>query len=434
MTYVLGFALLSLFTPFKVLTPIVQVRPFDALTGLALLWAFAHGKAFPRGGPQLGVLVMLPYFAWHVVSALGVSPTNGIREGLQLATVVAFVWAVSVEMDDLDYRRLGNLLLVGMIAITIWSIGWHISNGFWSGWKRLLDPKATFTFLPLVLGCMLVASDGARRRLLWFGWIVLGAVIFLSGERKALIVFGVLSAVLVARGRLLSSLHVVAGSFVVLVMLSDLVEDPYLSRQIQSVIDPVETGDFSTAIATGEAASGDTRSNAQRGFAIALAQQLISENFVFGVGTNAYEKIIQTRFGYLPEFLQSGIHGEFLRVMTENGVVGLVFYVLIWVTAIIRTRGVLSRAVQQNLLNASQASLLQIITAVPCLLYISFEGSGTHSLVVLAFASLLPDGLRAWLEPIPRRVVLPTLRSNTQPPVPRSPTPARWRSNLGTSS
>jgi hypothetical protein len=434
MGYLLSFAILSLFTPLKIATPLVQVRPFDALTGLALLLAFARGKTFPRGGPPLGLVILLPYFTWHVISALGVSPANGVREGLQLATVVAFAWAVSVELDDLDYRQIGRLLLVGMTVITIWSIGWHIANGYWSGWKRLLDPKSTFTFLPLVLGCVLVAGDAARRRFYWICWLALGAVIFMSGERKALVVFGILSATMIARGRILSSLHVIAAAFVALVLVADLVDDPYLSRQLRTVVSPVETGDFSTAIATGEAALGDTRSNAQRSFAMSLARELISQNLLLGVGTNAYERIIATRFAYLPEFLLSGIHGEFLRVLTENGLLGLLTYVLIWLTAALRTRSVLNQAVRQDLLVPSQASLLQIATFAPCLLYVSFEGSGTHSLIVLAFISLLPDGLRAWLAPAREVTPLPAMRPPPRPYTPRGPTPANWRGSLGTSS
>ena len=45
----LSIAILSLFTPFKVATGLVQVRPFDALAGVALVWALTRGKTFPAG-------------------------------------------------------------------------------------------------------------------------------------------------------------------------------------------------------------------------------------------------------------------------------------------------------------------------------------------------------------------------------------------------
>jgi hypothetical protein len=434
MTYLLAFALLSLFTPFKIATGLVQIRPFDALTGLALAVAFMQGRIFPREGPPLGLVILLPYFTWHVLSALSVGVSNGAREGLQLATIAAFAWALTLAIDEVDFKRVGRLLLIGMVIITAWSIGWHISNGYWTGWKRLLDPKATFTFMPLLIGFLIVAREGMRRGLHWFGWCFLGAVILASGERKALIIYGILSAALIARGRLLSSLHVIGGAFAVLVILSTAIEDPYLSRQIRSVVDPFDAGDFSTAIATGEARQGDTRSNAQRGFALVLAGDLISQNLLFGVGTNQYARIIEQRYSYLPEFLRAGIHGEFLRVLTENGFIGLLSYLAVWFVAWSRTRAVLRAQVEDGALQTSQAALLQIIAFVPCLLYISFEGSGTHSIVVLTFISLLPEGLMAWRERWSEHEAAPAVRPVLRRPMPQSPVGAARHGILGGSS
>jgi len=402
MTYLVSLAVLSLFTPFRVSTGLVYLRPFDALAFLMLGWAFVRGRVFPSQGIQTGFLILLPYLAWHVLSALTVSLGNGAREGLQIVTVLAFTWAVVVEADELDFRRAGALILVGMTVITVYSIGWHVAHGYWTGWKRLVDPKATFTFLPLVLGCLIVAGRSGRRGLLWLGWAVLGAAIFFSGERKALLVYAVLSAGLVARGRVLSFLHVTAGAFVMLALLSSVVDDPYLARQINSVVDPLDSGDYSTAIATGEAARGDSRSNAQRAFAASLARNMMAEHMVFGIGTNEYERIVAEQFAFVPEFLRNGIHGEFLRVLTENGILGLIAYLAIWVVAAVRTRAALIDAADQGVLTTSQVALLQLVTFVPSLMYVAFEASGTHSLVVLVFISLYADLLFAWFAPVVR--------------------------------
>ena len=111
--------------------------------------------------------------------------------------------------------------------------------------------------------------------------------------------------------------------------------------------------------------------------------------------------------------------------------IGLVAYLAIWLVTSLRTRAVLRRAVHQRLLTASQAALLQIVIFVPCLLYISFEASGTHSLIVLALVSLLPDGIHAWLKPAPLRRPLPAMRTAPPLPAPRLPA-ARLRRTLGT--
>lgn len=397
MTVLVSLAILTLFTPFRVSTGLVYLRPFDALAFLMLGLALVQGRVFPRTGIQTGVVVLLPYFVWHVLSALSVDVDNGVREGLQVATVLAFTWAVAVSLDDIDFRLAGRLLLLGMVAITAYSIGWHVSQGYWTGWKRLVDPKGTFTFLPLVLGCLLVAAGRGRRAWLWAGWALLGVTILLSGERKGLLVFGVLTAGLVARGRLLFALHVTAAAFAGLVLLSGVVNDPYLSRQISTVVDPLETGDYSTAIATGEAAQGDSRSNAQRAFAASLAHTLIADHLLFGVGTNEYERIVEDRFAFVPEFLRDGIHSEFLRVLTENGLLGLALYLAVWIAAALRTRARLVQAAGDGALTRAQAALLQLVAFVPSLMYVGFEASGTHSLVVLVFISLYADLLAVWL-------------------------------------
>jgi hypothetical protein len=212
---------------------------------------------------------------------------------------------------------------------------------------------------------------------------------------------------------------VTAAAVGVLGALPAVIDDPYLSRQIASVANPFDAGDYSTALATGEAAAGDSRSNAQRGFAASLATTLITDNLLVGIGTNQYERIIQQQFAYVPEFMQNGIHGEFLRVLTENGLVGLLAYLAVWVVAALRARAALRHAVRHGHLSAAQAALLLLATFVPCVLYAGFEGSGTHSLIVLVTVSLQADMLGAWLGPAPRATPL-ALR-----PGPRRPGPSR---------
>jgi O-antigen ligase len=136
------------------------------------------------------------------------------------------------------------------------------------------------------------------------------------------------------------------------------------------------------------------------------------------MGTIQYERIIEERFAYVPEFLQNGIHGEFLRVLTENGLVGLLAYLGVWGLALVRVRAVLGAAVRRGHLSTAQSALLQLATFVPCLVYVGFEASGTHSLIVLLFVSIYADMLGAWLAPAPLVSPLPVRRPG--------PRPARW--------
>jgi hypothetical protein len=68
---------------------------------------------------------------------------------------------------------------------------------------------------------------------------------------------------------------------------------------------------------------------------------------------------------------------------------------------------VLAAAIRDGRLSPEQAALIQLTVFTPCLAYAGFEGSGTHSLVVLVTVSLFPDLLGAWLAPAARASRLP---------------------------
>ena len=60
-----------------------------------------------------------------------------------------------------------------------------------------------------------------------------------------------LSAILFARGRILRLVPVVIVGVGALTMLASTVDDPYLARQLGSLVNPMSTGDYDSAMATG---------------------------------------------------------------------------------------------------------------------------------------------------------------------------------------
>ena len=110
-----------------------------------------------------------------------------------------------------------------------------------------------------------------------------------------------------------------------------------------------------------------------------------------GVGTNQFKNIIDTEFRSLPDELRLGIHGEFQRILTENGIIGLSLYLLIWAAAWFRLSRVLSSALFHGLIGAAQARLLPLVILVPCAFYVGTEASGTRAFVTLILVSLLPE-------------------------------------------
>lgn len=396
MTHLIALALLTLFTAFKVKTGLVQLRPFDALVAVMLALTLVKGSSGARSRMPAGFLILLPFFFWHVFSALTFGLENGIREALQIAIVTAFAFVVVAHVDDIDYGKLARLMLVGLVLITAYNIYWHVSHGFWTGWKRLVDPKRAFNFLPLVLSCLIIFGGRARLRY-WILWAILSGVIAMSGERKALLIYLILSAVLLARRRIWAAIPAMGAGVLALILLSLAVQDPYLERQFRSVLNPFgESTTSLSAIASG--AYPESISDAQRGFALRLSMELFAQRPFVGVGTNAYSAVVERRYAYLPDFMRTSAHGEFQRVLVENGAIGFLLYLSIWGAALARLRPVLRQAARSHLVSRSVAMSLSIVLVVPPLVYVAFEAAGTHAFVVLTFISLLPETCRAAFE------------------------------------
>ncbi|RWK62310.1 O-antigen ligase family protein [Mesorhizobium sp.] len=390
MRYLLTFAALSLFLPIRLETGLVLLRPFELIALLTLLIGLATGR-WRRLAFSAGFLLLLPFLGWHMVSAFSVDAENGLRELLQMSAVGAFAFALAQEASRVDTHKAVNILLFGMVLILAYTITWHVAHGYLVGWKHLFDPKLAFSFVPIALAGLLIFSNRAKRRTLWLAWAGILPLLVLSGERKALLIYLFLTAALLMRGRLAAIVPAIAVGFVGLFVLATTVENSYVGKQLQTILHPLSMGQHEYLAATGKYAPGDTPSNVQRAFAFTLSRQLISEHPLVGVGTNQFKNIIDTDFSGLPGELRLGIHGEFQRVLTENGIIGLSLYVLIWITAWFRLSRTLSWALSHGLIGAAQARLLPLVLLVPCAFYVGTEASGTRAFVTLSLVSLLPE-------------------------------------------
>ena len=78
-------------------------------------------------------------------------------------------------------------------------------------------------------------------------------------------------------------------------------------------------------------------SNIIRFFIFDVSKNLFIENPLIGVGTNNFIIILKNIL-YLIFLTAGGIHNEFLRVLIENGLIGLFLYLMIWYKSWIRIR------------------------------------------------------------------------------------------------
>jgi hypothetical protein len=386
----LAAAVLSLMLPLRMETGLLLVRPFEFLIALGMLgWPLIAARRGVR--VPVGLLLLLPYFTWHVLSATVGGPRNTVREALQVFVVTMFAFLLAQEAQRLDVKRFSRRMLLGIAAIALGTIVWHVGHGYWVGWKQIPDPRLAFVFLPVGLAGLILFAEAEKRRRLHFIWAGMLPLLVMSGERKALVIYLVLTALLFARGRLALIAPALAAAFVGLLLLSTVVENPYLQRQIRTLVDPGGTGNYEYVLATGKYLPGDTPSEVQRAFALHVSRQMFTEHPLLGVGTNQYEPIVGKTYPNAPVDLRLGIHGEFQRILTENGLVGFSLYVLVWVGAWVRLSGVLSQALDRGRLTRVQARVLPLLLFIPLALFVGTEASGTRAFVGLIAISLLPE-------------------------------------------
>jgi O-Antigen ligase len=401
----LAIAALSLMVPIRMETGLILVRPFEFLIALGLLvWPLIAARRGVR--VPVGLLLLLPYFLWHVASATAGGPRNTAREALQVLAVTMFAFLLAQEAPRLDLKRVSRRLLLGTVAIAAGTIVWHIAHGYWVGWKQLPDSRLAFVFLPQLLAGLILFADAEKRRTLHIAWLGILPLLVMSGERKALVIYLILTALLFARGRLALIAPAFAAAFVGLLLLSTVVENPYLQKQIRTLVEPGGTGNYEYVLATGEYLPGDTPSDVQRAFALHVSRQMLAEHPFFGVGTNQYEVIVGDTYPNAPQELHLEIHGEFQRILTENGLVGFSLYVLIWAAAWARLSRALRLAVDRGRLTRTQVRVLPLLLFIPLALFVGTEASGTRALVGAIVISLLPELVRGAVAGAPRPVPL----------------------------
>jgi O-antigen ligase len=304
---------------------------------------------------------LIMFLILHVASAFRWSLGNGAFFLFQTILLSVFVWLFVARYAVHPMARFMRFSGIGFLGLLFFVIAWHIVHGSYFSWKRLLDAKAVFNVLPLLL---VVASRSPRR-----GTRVLFPVLFaivlisiaLSGERKAYILLGLSAPFLINYRSLLVYLIPIA-----LVTLAPaavkLDKSGYVERQI------------STLVGLSQGRVVNTVSDEGRSKAAKAAVRTFRTSPVFGVGTNAEPKIVDRLDQSIP-----GPHNEWLRVSAENGVVGVFLYgaSVLWGILGNFRRRIFGRIRSRSEMLVSWTALATLV------LYVSFEAS--DYMVILAF-------------------------------------------------
>ncbi|MBC7196554.1 MAG: hypothetical protein H5U39_04785, partial [Deferribacterales bacterium] len=163
-------------------------------------------------------------------------------------------------------RTASRLMVAGLVLVMVYNIGWHIIVlDAWYGWKKLINPKAVFGYMPAALGALLIFAPMEKRRLYWLLWGGLLIIVLMSGERKALLIYGFISALILARGRIAAFVPAIGAGVLLLFLIMNVFAGDTFVKQLQTVFNPLSAAGSVSSIAAG--VTPDSLSNAQRVFA-----------------------------------------------------------------------------------------------------------------------------------------------------------------------
>ena len=300
---------------------------------------------------------LLAFVTMHVASAFRLGGDNGVREMIQAAMVFAFALAFGARYSRASVRRFYLFFTPMAAAIMAYNIGWHVQQGYYFMWKRLYNPKALFDLLPLLItGWLLTRQKFPLVQALVF-MVAAGGIILLSGERKAYIAFIIAIALMLNPKNVGSYLVPIAAGVLVYIGIK-LSGSQYVLRQVQTLLATIGIGPMP-----------DSLSSTEREWQIHLGLLFLRQNPLFGVGTNGFMRISQALYS-ANDFSQIGIHGEALRVLVEDGILGLCVYVVFVFSSAVQIIAPEYRAGR-----TSGEQRIAVLWFLSLLVYTSFEGS-----------------------------------------------------------
>jgi O-antigen ligase len=325
------------------------------------------------------------FLLMHVAFALRVETGAFILKAFQVGVAAAFVWPLVVRYSNRSMRHYLRYLSVILCLIAAWTAIWHIQNGFYVGWKRLLDTKTAFVLMPL----MLVAVFSAKRPRTISDWALFAGcsfAILMSGERKAYILLAI-SLFFIVSPRNPASLAIPLGALIFQPVALALDSTGYVRKQLDTI----------SGLAGGTVV--ESVSNMQRQWQWDFAMSLVRENPALGVGTNGYVKILNDLYGsevksqvIVPGL---GLHGEVLRVLVENGIAGLILLLFVVIYSIYSIIFLSARKVQVG----RRDQKLQLFVFLTLMVYMATEAF--DSKMALCYV-LLPHIWRLRLSGEPR--------------------------------
>ena len=402
--------------PSRVLDALFAIALASAFTGIsyaklhltlftlpALICVFWSAGGILHVSRSLRVVnwALVAFLIVHVASAFTLSRSNGLVFLLPAIVDFAFVWSMVNRYSQISMAYFIRACGVCFFLLLIAVVAFNVRHGHLTSMKQLTNGKAVFDILPLMLLVLKTSRTRSSKRTLLWTLPLFGFLILISGERKAYILMALFLPFIVnwrspwtyiAPFAMLGTLPI-ALSFD---------KSGYVLRQV------------TTLFHLGSGQVDTTWSNIGRLEAFHFALSTFYHNPLVGVGTNVTYLLNLIRGGH-----NVGTHNEWLRVASDNGLLGLTPFLL---AVVLGGVGLFRRRLWGRY-RGWRERRISIALFVTCLMYVSFEAHDFRVLmafivgVMCQYMRLDPDGLSP--EPArPRAPVSRTMRERRASPTP----------------
>jgi len=387
--FLISILFLALFSNIRFQFDFALLRLFDILTIVFFIYIFNKEKH--NNDKSYGFYYLIPFFILHILLSYQLGFKNFLREFLQMVIILFFATIILKSKDNLNFKQVFRLLLVFSSLIILYTIYFHLSKGYYVGWKQLPDTRIAYVIFTILFFLYFKIFSNDKKFTFFILSLMLFTILVLSGERKAIAVFIFLLCLYYFSGIGIKSAIILIALYVVFSISNEFITNPYIKDKIETTLNIMNTGNYEYVMHTGQISDEDTYSNAQRAFSINVSKTLIYESPLFGVGTNNYINYVNENYSYLPKFMKLGIHGEFQRVVVENGIIGFLLYLFIWVKSLSRFKLELNKSVHLKFISKEQYKYLIYSTYLPIIFFVGTEASSTRSFILLSLISILPD-------------------------------------------
>jgi len=387
--FLISILFLALFSNIRFQFDFALLRLFDILTVVFFIYIFNKEKH--NNDKSYGFYYLIPFFILHILLSYQLGIKNILREFLQIIIILFFITIILKSKDNLNFKQLFKLLFVFSGLIILYTIYFHLSKGYFVGWKQLPDTRIAYVIFTILFFFYFKIFANDKNFIFFILSLMLFTILVLSGERKAIAVFIFLLCLYYFSGIGIKSALILIALYIVFSVSNEFITNPYIKDKIETTLNIMNTGNYEYVMHTGQISDEDTYSNAQRAFSINVSKTLIYESPLFGVGTNNYINYVNENYSYLPKFMKLGIHGEFQRVLVENGIMGFITFIFIWFKSFKRFKIKLDDFVKKKYLTLEKKKFIIYSIYVPLIFFVGTEGSSLRSFILLSIISLLPD-------------------------------------------